>query len=218
MTAEARGEFHRELDRLDISITSLLALVPEAVMTASTALLVSDEPGAERLDRWRVIVDEMYVDIEHTIEVVVARQSPVAGDLRFLLACIRLVPWLHEVMDLISDVAAPSHRAIGEHLTPRVISLIEQLAERTSSAWEAVESGWRSRSPRVERTVRERLELAADVRSAVAAELGSGSLSLPVALEMAVTTRAFDRLGHHARQSARLVVSLAPREPVEGLA
>jgi phosphate transport system protein len=218
MTSEVRGEFHRELDRLDIAVGGLLGLVPEAVVAATTALLVSDESTADSLQRWQVLVADMYRDVEHTIEVVVARQSPVAGDLRFLLACIRLVPGLHEVMDLISDVAAPSHRAIGEHLTPRVISLTEQLGELTGSTWEAVEVGWRTREPRRTRVVRERLELAADARSALAAELGSGSLSLPVALEMAVVGRTFDRLGHHARQSARLVDSLSPRSPVEGLA
>jgi phosphate transport system protein len=166
MTSEVRGEFHRELDRLDIAVGGLLGLVPEAVVAATTALLVSDESTADSLQRWQVLVADMYRDVEHTIEVVVARQSPVAGDLRFLLACIRLVPGLHEVMDLISDVAAPSHRAIGEHLTPRVISLTEQLGELTGSTWEAVEVGWRTREPRRTRVVRERLELAASAERA----------------------------------------------------
>ena len=217
MAGEVRGEFHRELDRLDISIAGLLALVPEAVMRATTALLVSDEAEAEGVHRWQVMVEDMYGDVEQTIEVVVARQSPVAGDLRFLLACIRLVPGLHEAMDLITEVAAPSRRAIGEHLTPRVISLTEQFGEQTAATWEAVEAGWRQRSDRVVGTVRERQEVAADVRSALAAELGSGSLALPVALEMAVVGRTFERLGHHAARSARLIASLAPRSPVEDL-
>ncbi len=217
MTSEVRGEFHRELDRLDISVAGLLGLVPETIVTATTALLVSDQPRADDVERWRVLVEDMYADVEQTIEVVVARQSPVAGDLRFLLACIRLVPGLHEVMDLVSDVAAPSHRAIGDHLTPRVISLTEQLGELTGSAWEAVETGWRTRERRAGSVVHERLDLATDVRSALAAELGSGSLTLPVALEMAVVGRTFDRLGHHARQSARLVAPLAPRAPGVGI-
>jgi phosphate transport system protein len=218
MSSEVRGGFHQELDRLDISVAGLLGLVPDAVMTATTALLVSDGPGAEGVARWQALVEDMYRDTEHTIEVVVARQSPVAGDLRFLLACLRIVPVLHEVMDLVSDVAAPSHRAIGDHLTPRVIGLTERLGELTASAWEEVEAGWRTRAQRVAAVVRQRLDLVADARSALAAELGSGSLSLPVALEMAVVGRTFDRLGHHAGQSARLVASLAPRSSAEGLA
>jgi phosphate transport system protein len=217
MAAEVRGEFHRELDRLDISIAGLLALVPEAVMRATTALLVSDEEEADSVHRWQVMVEDMYGDVEHTIEVVVARQSPVAGDLRFLLTCIRLVPGLHEVMDLISEVASPSRRAIGEHLTSRVISLTEQLGEQTAATWEAVEGGWRTRAERLVTTVREHQEIVADVRSALAAELGSGSLALPVALEMAVVSRSFERLGHHAGRSARLIAALVPRTPVDDL-
>jgi phosphate transport system protein len=217
MAPEVRGEFHRDLDRLDISVAGLLAVVPEAVVTATTVLLVSDEGRAEGIERWPTLVEDMYRDVEHTIEVVVARQSPVAGDLRFLLVCIRLVPGLHEVMHLIGEVAAPSHRAIGEHLTPRVISLTQQLGELTAATWEAVEAGWRTREERIVRLVRERQELVGDVRSALAAELGAGVLSLPVALEMAVVGRTFDRLGHHAGQSARLVASLAPRTAGDGV-
>jgi phosphate transport system protein len=217
MAPEVRGEFHRELDRLDISVAGLLALVPEAVMTATTALLVSDGSGANGAQRWPALVEDMYRDVEHTIEVVVARQSPVAGDLRFLLACIRIVPGLQEVMHLISEIAAPSHRAIGEHLTPRVISLTEQLGELTAATWDAVETGWRTRHERVVSDVRERQDRVAEVRSALAAELGAGVLALAVALEMAVVGRTFERLGHHAGQSARVVASLAPRGLRDGV-
>jgi phosphate transport system protein len=217
MASEVRGEFHRELDRLDVSVASLLGLIPEAVVSATVALSEPNGPDVDGLRRWQLLVGDMYADVEHTIEVLVALQSPVAGDLRFLLVCIRLVPGLHEVMDLIGEVAGPGRRSIGEHLTSRVRSLTGQLGGLIASVWEGVEAGWRSREARVVHVVRERIEVATDVRAALSAELGSGSLALPVALEMAVVARTFDRLGHHAQQSARLVASLAPRAPVDGL-
>ena len=215
---ELRGEFHRQLERLDVSVASLLGLIPDAVTSATTALLVSDESIAAGLETWRTLVEELYSDVEHTIEVVVATQSPVAGDLRFLLACVRLVPVLHEVVDLVAEVAAPSHREIGEHLSSRAISLTEQLGAITSQLWSTVEQAWSTREPGMLRAVRELVDEASEARSALSAELASGAVSLPVALEMAVVARTFDRLARHARTSARQIAPLVPKPAVGDLA
>jgi phosphate transport system protein len=213
-----RGEFHRELDRLDISVAGLLGLIPDAVVSATTALLVSDESIAAGLTRWRALVEELYADVEHTIEVVVARQSPVAGDLRFLLACVRLVPGLYEVVDLVAEVASPSHREIGEHLNGRVISLTERLGQLTSALWATVEEVWRGRSPVVARRVREQIDGISETRSTLVAELASGTVAVPVAMEMAVVCRTYGRLAHHAGSVARHVDPLIAKAPSDGLA
>jgi phosphate transport system protein len=213
MTSEARGGFHRALDRLDIAVGGLLALVPDAVVGATTALLVSDSDAADDLERWRRAVADMYSDIDATIEVVVARQSPVAGDLRFLLACIRVVPVLHEVVSLVADIAGPSRQGIGEHLTPRVISLTEQLGATTAGLWTAVGAGWERRDATELALVRSGVDEAGETRSSLAAELASGAVPLPVALEMAVTARTFDRLAHHAGRTARLLEPVCRQTP-----
>ncbi len=218
MVGEARGDFHRELDRLDISVAGLLALVPDAIISATTALLVSDETIAAGLERWRELVDELYGDVEQTIEVVVARQSPVAGDLRFLLACVRLVPGLHEVVDLVAEVASPSHREIGEHLTPRVISLTEQVGRLTGDLWSTVDEAWRTREPAKLRSIREQVDTISETTSTLFAELASGAIPLPVALEMAVVGRTFDRLARQARVAGRRMDPLMPKARSEGLA
>jgi phosphate transport system protein len=208
MAEETRGEFHRDLERLEIAVGSLFALVPDAVTKATTALLVSDEEVAAELDRSHHLVDELYADTEHTIEVVVARQAPVAGDLRFLLACIRLVPCLHEVVELVGEVAAPSRRAIGEHLTPRVISLCERLGELTSEVWASLDEVWQHRDPGGLLGLREQIDTLAEVRSALMAELASGGVSLPVAMEVSLVARTFDRLAHQARSAGRFIEPL----------
>jgi phosphate transport system protein len=208
MAEETRGEFHRDLERLEIAVGSLFALVPDAVTKATTALLVSDEQVAAELERSRRLVEELYADTEHTIEVVVARQAPVASDLRFLLACIRLVPCLHEVVELVGEVAAPSRRAIGEHLTPRVISLCERLGGLMSEVWTNLDEVWQHRDPVGLLGLREQIDGLAEVRSALMAELASGGVSLPVAMELALVARTFDRLAHQARTAGRYIEPL----------
>jgi phosphate transport system protein len=217
MVGPARGEYHRELERLDLSVAGLLGLIPEAVVSATTALLVSDETIAAGLERWRDLVEQLYGDVEQTIEVIVARQSPVARDLRFLLACVRLVPGLHEVVDLIAEVASPSRQEIGEHLSPRAISLTERLGRFTSEVWVTVDEVWRTRDPAKLRLVREQAYSISETRSSLVAELASGAVVLPVALEMAVVGRTFDRLARQGVATARHMEPLVPKAPIEGL-
>ena len=197
MSGEVRAEFHRELERLDISVASLLGLIPEAIASATEALLRPDPSGVDAVEQWRSLVEDIYGDVEHTIEVVVARQSPVAGDLRFLLGCVRIVPGLHEVVDLIADVAAPGRRHISPSLTPRIVALTGELGHATSQVWATVEDGWSTRRPDVAKGLRREADAIAELRSVLGAELASGAVPLPVALEMAVVSRTYDRLVHH---------------------
>lgn len=214
MTGEARTDFHRDLERLDIAVGGLFGLIPEAVAAATTALLRPDPAGTEAVERWRNLVDDLYGDVEATIEVVVARQSPVAGDLRFLLACVRIVPALQEVVDLVAEVAAPGRRHIGPELTPRVTTLIEEVGRMTAALWSTVEEIWATRQADVAGSLRRQLDHLDDLRATLGAELSSGVLGLPVALELAVVSRTYERLAHHAQAVSARLAPLVGTQPL----
>ena len=213
MAPELRGEFHRELERLDISVAALLGVIPEAVVAATTALLVSDVAGASSLGRWQQLVGDLYADVERTVETVLARQAPMAGDLRFLMACVRIVPTLNDAVDLIADIAAPSRQRIGDRLPARLISLTEQLGELTSLAWQAVTELWERRDPARMVTLREHDDALAEVRSSLAAEVASGLLDFPAAMEMTLVGRSFERLGRLALSVGELIRPLCGSLP-----
>ncbi|HLH47438.1 MAG TPA: PhoU domain-containing protein [Acidimicrobiales bacterium] len=211
MGPDRRGEFHRDLERLDIAVGGFFGLIPDAIEAATAALLYSDAEIAARVQRWRRLVEELYGDVERTIEVVVARQAPVAGDLRFLLACVRLVPNLQETVDLVADVASPSHLELAVHLPARAVAVTHQLGAEAASVWSRLGQLWAERSPAVLADVRSGVDELADRRSTLSAELASGSVSLPVALELAVVGRNFDRIGRQAENAAALVAPLVPQ-------
>lgn len=208
-----RVEFHRQLERLDISIGSLLTLVPDAVVTATSAVVGSDSEIGAGLDRWRSLVNGLYEDVDHTIEVVVARQQPVAGDLRFLLACVRIVPTLRDAIDLVGDLAAPSRRDIGSFLTPRVIALVERLGEQTRELWTDVDEAWRLRDEGRLQTVRKQVDGVSDTRSTLVTELASGAVDLPMAIELAMLSRIFDRLARRGLDTARCIEPVVAKRP-----
>ncbi|MDQ6840045.1 MAG: hypothetical protein M3137_17375 [Actinomycetota bacterium] len=209
MEPELRGEFHRELDALDISVAALLGLLPDAIRTATEALLVAGDL-AERVWEWRKLVEDLYGGVAGTVESIVARQAPVARDLRFLLGCVRLVPTLYDSVDLVADVASPT-AALGIALGERTRALIHEVGEQTALTWVAVENLWARRDDAALIAVRGHDDALAEVRSAWSAELGTGALDVSATMQLALVGRSFERLGRHATTAAGVIVRIGPK-------
>jgi phosphate transport system protein len=209
MASELRADYHRELDRLDISLGALLSVVPEAVDNATTALLSADAAVRVEVDRWRGMVDAISREVDRTVEVVIARQAPVAGDLRFLMACIRLAPVLADTVDLVGDVGSSVATVQSGPLPPRVQELVVAIGDAAADTWRTVADSWHKRNGPVAGTLRVRDDALADARSTLAAELTGGSLDLPTAVDLAGVARCFERIGRHAVSAGRLISLMA---------
>lgn len=213
MPVEPRRAFHRELDRLDIAVTSLLGLIPDAVHQATTALLDGNPQLAAEVVQAGQLVEDLYGDVETTIEGVMARQAPVARDLRFLLCCVRLLPQLRETLELVGRIAAPEVVDVADRLDVRGRALTSSMGERSADMWSAVDGMWRGREDAGPEGLRGREDALADVHAALAAEVAAGGLDLDVAIEMTVVTLAYNRLAQLASSAARLVGALSAVHP-----
>ncbi len=211
MPAELRGEFHRDLDNLDIALGALITLVPDVVTNVTAALASPDRVAAHEVVHWRSLIGDLYDEVEATAERIVARQAPVAGDLRFLLTCVRLVPIVADAVDLVADLASPAMGMLEGQLSGRVAVLTRDIGGAAASAWTAVGDLWDRRDVVRAQAVRDRDDALADVHSALAAELATGSLDLPVALQMAIVGRSYERLGRAATTAGRLIEPLIRR-------
>jgi len=208
MGSELRAEYHRDLDRLDVSLGALLSVVPDAVGNATEALLSADSAVRLEVDRWRAMVEEISAEVDHTAEVVIARQAPVAGDLRFLMTCVRLVPNLFDTIDLVGEVGA-SGAAIGAGRTPeRVQDLIAATGDAAAAIWRTVSELWHQRDAVAAGSLRVRDDRLSEARSTLGTELTSGGLDLPVAVDLAGAARCYERIGRHAIYAGSLITSL----------
>ncbi|MGH9095332.1 MAG: hypothetical protein ACRDXE_09255, partial [Acidimicrobiales bacterium] len=152
--------------------------------------------------------DDLYGEVEHTAEMSVARQAPVAGDLRFLLACVRLVPVVADAVDLVADLASPATRLLEGQLSGRVRTLTRQIGDAAVSTWEAVGELWARRDRVRVQAVRDRDDALGESHSTLTAELAGGLVNLPVALQMVLVGRSYERLGRDALAAARLIEPL----------
>jgi phosphate transport system protein len=100
-----RDVFHDELDEIGAGVTEMIRLVAAAMDSATASLLDADLARAERVIDADVRVDNLRVDLEDRAFQMIARQQPVATDLRVLVATLHLVADLERMGDLALHVA-----------------------------------------------------------------------------------------------------------------
>jgi phosphate transport system protein len=209
---ELRIAFHRDLAEIDSQVVQLLALVGEGLAAATDALLSGDADVARALMEREGLIDTLYRDIERLVQQQLARQSPMATDLRFLLTVLRIVPELERSHDLAEHIARRSMRGMSAELSPRVRGLIVQMGAIGVDMWHKAADAWVERDPEVADRLDDQDDELDELLVDLTAELVSGSTPVPVVLEMALIGRFFERLGDHAVNVAKRVRYLARGE------
>lgn len=100
-----RVGFQEELDQLEASIHEEGTLVLRALRGAIEALVHQDRELADEVISFDDEVDERYIAIEEGIQGLLARQTPVAGDLRFVLAVLHVNLHLERMADYCVTIA-----------------------------------------------------------------------------------------------------------------
>ena len=206
---EHRQVFEGELAGIEAKVIELFAMVAEDLPKATNALLTGDaEVLAQLADRERQI-DSLYPEIEQLVNQEILLQAPVAADLRFLLSVLRIVPELERSHDLLMHIATRANHLLGADLTPRSRGLVERMGSLASAMWRQAADSWYQRDRSAAQVLATYDEDMDELHASLVAELASGSMTVPVTMEMAQVARDYERLGAHAVNIARRVVYLA---------
>lgn len=100
-----RNHYHLELNRLDEDVVRMGALIETAIDEVTVALVEGDLEGARRVMEGDDAIDEMFVDIELRAMRLIARQQPMAQDLRLIVAVLRVIHDLERSGDLAYNMA-----------------------------------------------------------------------------------------------------------------
>ena len=100
-----RKHFSRELEKIKKRILSLGAMVEEQVRMATQAVETRDAELAQQIIKSDHDIDEMEVEIEEECLKVLALHQPVAVDLRFLIAVIKINNDLERIGDQAVNIA-----------------------------------------------------------------------------------------------------------------
>jgi phosphate transport system protein len=125
----------REIDRLKRKILSLGALVEDNLRLAFQAIEARDADKGHRVMVTDILIDDQEVDVEEECLKILALYQPVASDLRFLVAVIKINSELERIGDLASNIGERAISLSQEHPVP-VPGGLAVMAERTGTILE----------------------------------------------------------------------------------
>ena len=100
-----RSAFQDELDGVSQSLVDLTNMVSESIVKASKSLLSADLKLAEEVIATDVKIDDYQHELDARIIDIIARQQPVASDLRALITALRMSADLERMGDLAHHIA-----------------------------------------------------------------------------------------------------------------
>src|ERR671914_224184 len=103
--AVMRLSFQEELDRLEANLQEESELVLRSLRGALTALQQQDAELADEVIAFDDEVDTRYLEVSNGVEQLLARQTPVAVDLRLVLAVLHINLGLERMADLCVTIA-----------------------------------------------------------------------------------------------------------------
>ena len=113
-----RDLYHEELDSIGTTLIEMTGLVAAALNQATTALLTSDLQLAEKVISADEQVDALQKALDARSLDLLARQQPVAGDLRTIITSLRMSADLERMGDLARHVAKVARLRYPESAVP----------------------------------------------------------------------------------------------------
>jgi phosphate transport system protein len=121
-----RDEFHEDLDSINKTLVELSALVAGAMGNATTALLTANLELAEQVIADDDRVDAIHHELDNKTLEVMARQQPVAGDLRNLVTSLRMSADFERMGDFAHHIARVARMRYPNAAVPAELTLTIQ--------------------------------------------------------------------------------------------
>jgi len=210
-----RDAFHDQLDSVFDDLSEIAKRVEDAVRLATAALLSGDNETAERVISADVEIDRARERVEDKAFSLLSLQQPVAGDLRTIVAALRMVSELERMGDLSVHVAkvarlrAPNV-AVPEEIKPIVARMAEVAEDMVARVLEIITG----------RDVEAAIELGRDdeemdqLRRTSFTQLLSDDWGhgVEAAVDVALLGRYYERIADHAVSVANRVVFVVTGE------
>lgn len=200
MTESVRHHYDESLDRLKRETIEMAGMVLENIRRTSEAILENRLRLVAEVINADDEVDRAYAELEAGLFEVVARQQPVAGDLRFLIALSRILHELERSGDLAVNTVKALNRAAGFDLPPKLRGTLSRLCEDTALIFTSAIDALAELSASAGAALDSQDDAIDDRVDVFYESLLTGENEIPreVALELALVARYLERIADHA--------------------
>jgi phosphate transport system protein len=196
-----RISLQQELDRLETALQEEGELVLRALRGCLGALVRQDVELADEVIAFDDEVDDAYLSIEEGIQSLLARQTPVAIDLRTVLAVLHVNLHLERMADYCVTVAKLTKLVAGAPPDPTIVTAFEEMGGRAEEMTRVALDSFAARDAERAESLVELDELIdranrRAVQQVIA--LGGDEERREWGLRMLLVSRCLERIGDHA--------------------
>ena len=200
--------YDNQLKELNQELTRMGGLCEQIIGFAAQALTQWDEDLAEKVKKTGAEIDEMERSIEAVCMRLLLRQQPVAGDLRFVSAALKMITDLERIGDQAEDIVeiVPNMGETGKNAHPK----IQEMAKHAISM--VVDS--------VDAYTRQDMELAkavlahddivdsdfVQIKKELIGDIASNPAQGEDTLDLLMIAKYFERIADHATNVAEWVI------------
>jgi phosphate transport system protein len=207
-----RISFQEELDQLEASLREEGELVLRSLRAAVEAVCTQDVELADEVIAFDDDVDEQYFKVAQGVELLLARQTPVASDLRLVLALLHDNLHLERMGDLCVTIAKLTKLTKGLPPDDALLEGFKEMGERAEQMIHVAISSLEERDQEAAESLLELDELIDRANRRVVKlllDLGGDAEMREWGLRMILVSRCLERIGDHAvdvgEQTAYLV-------------
>lgn len=214
-----RDTFQDELDQMGNQLVEMSNLAGSAMARATTALMDADVQLAESVIAADETIDAIRADIERQAFELLARQQPVATDLRIVVTALQMAMDLERMGDLSAHIAKIARMRYPQRTLPQpvrpVILEMAQIAERiVAKAGSTIAARDVERAHELEKDDNNMDTLHRQLFQILLAD--SWPAGIESAIDVTLLGRYYERFADHAVAVARRVVYIVTGELPSG--
>lgn len=195
---------------VDRRVSQLFALVSEALARATHALLTADAEVANGVVEGDQVVDDLTAEVEALIWTRLESGPVDAITLRHLVSVLLILPELERSADLAEHVAQRALAHLGTEMSPLSRGIVQRMTEVALEMWRTAADAYAERSS-LGRALAEADEEMDILHERLSGEVATEAMPVPVAAQVTLLARFYERLGDHAVNLARRIDTLPER-------
>ncbi len=199
---ELRRGFHHELDDVRSEVVFLASAVSGAIPQATEVLLIGDLDAAQRIIDGDDEIDSRSLELEEHCIQLLALQAPVAGDLRQIVAAMKMVGEIERSADLVANLCKAARRMYGHRFDPTLRTIISRMGEQAQALFIAATESYVENDAAKAAAIDDMDAFLDGLHKqfiqAIFVSHAEGHIDLQVAVQLALVGRFYERIGDHA--------------------
>lgn len=210
----SRVAFREELAGVERELVAVGRMLVDAVDPVTTAFLQADDHAAGRALAGFGDLDRRCVELEERCYVLIARQSPVGGDLRSVVAVLSSVADVQRSANLLEHVSRSLTWVHPPAMPDELRQLIAQLGAVSAQVFGMAVDAWERHDGLAANDLDERDDQVDFLQKCLLTELYTSQRPVEEAVSLALLARYFERIADHGVEMARQVAYLVTGQRV----